>query len=283
MKIFVYGGTGLVSGSVVDGLLKLGHEVYAGSRNPESGRKAPNLHWVFADSTKPNEGLVVLDQVDRAFFISPPGQTNQYEILNPWLEKAKAKKLDKFVLMSAIGIDHAPPEAPFRKFEIALETSGVPFTILRPNWFMQNFHTFWISGILKDRKIYFPGGDAKTSFIDSRDIAASAVSALLNDSLNGKGLTLTGKEALTHEEVAKKISKVTGLSIDYVDISPEDFQKGLIEAGLSKEYSEVLLYIANVLKEGHVAPVLTTVQELTGKEPISFDQYAEDHKKSWLN
>lgn len=283
MKIFVYGGTGLVSGFVVDRLLALGHEVYAGTRKPESGKKAPNLYWVFADALEPNKGLDILDKVDRAFFLSPPGYTDQYAILNPWLEKAKSKKLDKFVLMSAIGVDQAPPEAPFRKLEIALENSGLPFMILRPNWFMQNFHTFWVTGIKNDGKIYFPGGNAKASFIDARDIAASAVAALLNDSWNGKGITLTGKEALTHEEVAKKISQATGLSIGYVDIDPKDFQKGLVGAGLSEDYANFMVYIAGALKEGYVSPVLSTVQELTGKEPISFSQYAEDHKKSWLN
>src|SRR6185295_5909585 len=103
-------------------------------------------------------GLDVLDKVDAAFFISPPGFTNQYDLLNPWLEKAKAKKLKKFVLMTAMGVEFAPPEAPFRKLEIAVENSGLNWNIVRPNWFMQNFQTFWISGILKDKKIYFPGG-----------------------------------------------------------------------------------------------------------------------------
>ncbi|EQA46928.1 NAD(P)H-binding protein, PF13460 family [Leptospira broomii serovar Hurstbridge str. 5399] len=283
MKIFVYGGTGLVSGFIVDLLLASGHEVYAGTRNPLTGARKPNLHWVFADALQPDKGLEVLEKVDRAFFLSPPGYTDQYAILNPWLEKAKLRKLDKVVLMSAMGVEHAPPEAPFRKLEIAFENSGLPFTILRPNWFMQNFHTFWISGILKDKKIYFPGGEAKTSFIDARDIASSAVSALLNDSFNGKGIALTGREALTHREVADKISNATGLAVSYVDITAEDFKKGLLQAGLSEDYANFMVYIAGALKEGYSSPVLTSVKEMTGKDPIKFDEYALDNKAAWLN
>lgn len=283
MKIFVYGAAGLVGGLVTDKLLSKGHEVFAGSRHPEKGEKKENLHWVPVDSLHPEKGLEILDRVDRAFFLSPGGYTNQYQILNPWVEKAKERKLGKIVLMSAIGVDHIPPEVPFRKLEIAIETSGLPFTILRPNWFMQNFNTFWISGILKDRKIYFPAGDAKSSFIDARDIADSAVAALLNDMTNGKSYTLTGKEALTHGEVARKISESTGLVIDYVDISSNDFEKGLVEAGLPADYAAFLVIIANALKEGHTAPVHGSVRELTGKDPIGFDEYAKDYKRSWLN
>lgn len=283
MKIFVYAASGLVSGLVVDNLLAKGHEVYAGSRTPESGKKAPNLHWVKADASQSGLGLEVLDQVDRAFFLCPPGYTDQYGVLNPWIEKAKSKKLQKIVLMTAIGIDHSPEDLPFRKLEIAVEKSGLAYNIIRPNWFMQNFQTFWISGILKDKKIYFPAGNAKTSFIDARDIAASATTLLLDDSQNGKGFTLTGKESITHDEVAQKLSKATGLSIAFADITPEDFKKGLVGAGVPEDYANVLVYIAGNLKEGHAAPISDMVKQITGKDPIGFDQYASDNRKVWLN
>ncbi|AOP35378.1 nucleoside-diphosphate sugar epimerase [Leptospira tipperaryensis] len=283
MKIFVYAATGLVSGLVVDGLLAKGHEVYAAARNPESGKKAPNLHWVKADALQPNLGLEVLDQVDRAFFLSPTGFTDQFGVLNPWIEKAKSKKLQKIVLMTAIGVEHSPEDMPLRKLEITLKNSGIAYNIIRPNWFMQNFQTFWISGILKDKKIYFPAGDAKASFIDVRDIASSAVSLLLNDSSNGKEFMLTGKESITHDEAAQKLSKATGLNITFKDITSEEFKKNLLSAGVSEDYSNVLVYIAGLLKEGHVAAISNDVKEITGKDPISFDQYANDNKKVWLN
>jgi uncharacterized protein YbjT (DUF2867 family) len=157
MKVFVYGANGSIGSQVVERLLEKGHEVYAGSRSPEKGKRAANLHWVFADAQKPEEGVSILEKVDAAFFISPPGLTNQYPILSPWIAKAQSVKLGKFVLNTAMGVEHAPPEAPFRKVELELESSGLKYNIIRPNWFMQNFQTYWISGILKDKKIYFPG------------------------------------------------------------------------------------------------------------------------------
>lgn len=69
MKVFVYGANGSIGSKVVEGLLEKGHEVYAGSRHPENGRKAANLHWVFADAQKPEEGLSVLEKVEAAFLL----------------------------------------------------------------------------------------------------------------------------------------------------------------------------------------------------------------------
>ena len=281
MKIFVYGANGMVGHSLVENLLAAGHEVFAGTRNPDAGKKASGLTWTSADAVKPELGLEVLEKVDRAFFISPPGFTDQYKILGPWLEKAKSVKLGKFVLMTAMGVEHAPPEAPFRKLELAVESSGLNWNILRPNWFMQNFQTFWIGGILKDKKIYFPGGQAKASFIDARDIAASAAALLLKDDQKNKALNITGPAAVSHDEVAAILSSATGLSISYADITPEDFKAGLLSGGVPADYADFLVYIAGALKDGHASAVLATVKEITGKPPITFEQYAKDNAKAW--
>lgn len=282
MKVFVYGANGSIGSKVVEGLLEKGHEVYAGSRHPENGRKAANLHWVFADAQKPEEGLSVLEKVEAAFFIAPPGLTNQYAILSPWLTKAKTVKLSKFVLNTAMGVEHAPPEAPFRKLELELENSGLKYNIIRPNWFMQNFQTYWIGGILKDKKIYFPGGDAKVSFINVKDIAATAITLLTTNANDNKAFALTGKEAINHTEVAAKLSSATGLSIAYVDITPEEFKKALLAGGLPEDYADFMNYIAASLKQGNSAPILDSVKQITGKDPISFDDYAKENKQAWL-
>lgn len=281
MKVFVYGAAGMVGHYLTEELTGAGHEVYAGTRHPEAAPKRAGVTWVAADATKPSVGVDVLEKVDAAFFLSPPGFTDQFTILNPWLEKAKAVRLKKVVLMTAMGVEHAPPEAPFRKLELALESSGLNWNILRPNWFMQNFSTFWVGGIRKDQKIYFPGGRAKASFIDARDIASTA-KVLLLTSGPSRAVNLTGPEAITHDEAAAKISRAAGLSIEYVDITPDDFKKGLLSAGLPEDYASFMVYIAGALKDGHASPVLPTVKEITGKDPITFDEYAKANKDAWI-
>ncbi|WCL50194.1 NmrA family NAD(P)-binding protein [Leptospira sp. GIMC2001] len=282
MKIFVYGGTGTVGGFLIDELLAKGHEVYAGTRNVSNQKAEKNLNWVHVDSNQKTLGLEVLEKVERMFLLSPPGETEQFAILNPWVEKAKSVGISKVVLMTAMGVDSAPPEAPFRKLEIALENSGLNYNIIRPNWFMQNFNSFWIHGILADRKVYFPGGKANVSFIDAHDIASVAASLITDDSKKNLSYNLTGSESIDHDKAASIMSQVTGLDIQYVDVNPDDFYKSLVSAGLSEDYSKFLLYIASALRDGYAAPISNSVKELTGKDPITFEKYARTYKESWI-
>ena len=202
-----------------------------------------------------------------------PQWVKQYvESLKPYLDQARKQKPGRVVLMTAFGVDYAPAEVPLRKLELELLDSGLNATILRPNWFMQNFNSYWIQGILADQKIYFPGGDAKAAFIDVRDIGACAARVLAGSEFNGEGLALTGPESLDHNEVATKLSAATGKEIQYVDVDPEDFKTSLKQAGLPEDYIEVLSGIAAGLKAGQAAPVTDTVQKVLGRAPISFDK-----------
>jgi uncharacterized protein YbjT (DUF2867 family) len=281
MKVFVYGSTGTVSSTLTDKLLAAGYEVFAGTRHPEKIARRDRLVPVRIDSQKPSDGIEVLEKADAAFLIGPPAVVDAYSALQPLLEKARQVKLKKVVQMTAMGVEHAPAETPMRHLEIDLEASGLAWNIIRPNWFMQNFHTFWVGGILQDGKIYFPGGEAKTSFIDARDIAAVAFELLTTDKFTNKAFTLTGSEALTHAEVAAKLAKTTGKGITYADITSEAFQEALTGAGLPKDYVGFLAYIAQALKDGHSAPVTGDVKLITGKDPRRFDQYAADFKTQW--
>lgn len=282
MKIFVYGATGTVSSTLVDKLLTAGHEVFAGSRNPDKIAKRDKLTPVHIDSKTPAAGVEILEKADAAFLIGPPAVIDAWSALSPLIEKAKQVKLKKLVLMTAMGVEHAPAEAPMRRLELAVEGSGLAYNILRPNWFMQNFHTFWIGGILSDGKIYFPGGDARASFIDARDISASAFELLTGDKLANQALALTGSEALTHAEVATQLSQTTGKTIGYADITSEAFQQALTSAGLPADYVGFLAYIASALKAGAASPVTDNVKLITGKAPIGFAQYAADFKSKWV-
>lgn len=162
-------------------------------------------------------------------------------------------------------------------------TSGMAFNIVRPNWFMQNFNSYWLGGILSQRKILLPAGQAKASFIDARDIASVAAALLLDGKHDGKAFDLTGAQAIDHASVARALSQAAGKDITYADITPEDFKSGLLAAGLPEDYAAFLVIIMGVLKEGYAARTTDAVREITGRAPISIEQYARDHKSAWAN
>lgn len=218
---------------------------------------------------------------DQLFVLAPPGYTNQDELINPVIDAAKTNGVKKVVLMSAMGAN-ADDNAPLRKAELYLERSGLTYNIIRPNWFMQNFNTFWIQGILEQGKIFLPVGSAKGSFIDARDIAAVAARLLTTDEFNNRDFDLTGGVALDHDEVARILSHATGKTITYQDI-PEDAMRGaLLQAGLPPAYAEFLLVILGYFKAGYSERTTDVVETIVGRPPITLHQYAIDYKSSWL-
>lgn len=274
-KTLILGASGNVGSEIAKILKAKGQEVaLATSRKPE---QADQVHLNLATG----EGLEeAFKNVDRAFLLAPPGYTNQDELLKPVIDLAKKQGLKKVVLMTAMGVD-ASDENPMRKAELYLDASGLDYNIIRPNWFMQNFNTFWLHGILTSQKIFLPVGTAKGSFIDSRDISAVAAELLFNNTWNKQAFILTGEESLNHDEVASIISEITGKNITFEDVTPELMKDQLLGAGLPSDYADFLLLILSFFKLGYSASVTNSIKEITGKNPISFRQYAEEYKGSW--
>lgn len=275
-KTLVIGANGGVGTHLVQLLKERGVSVRKGTSRPTSEDDEVHINLVTGAGIEN-----AFKGADRAFLLSPPGHTNQDELMQPLIDEARRAGLKKVVLMTAMGAN-ADPAAPLRKAEIYLEQSGLSHNIIRPNWFMQNFNTYWIGSILSEHKIVLPAGAAKGSFIDTRDIAAVAASLLLRHDVDNRDFDLTGPIALDHTEVAKLLSKETGRSITYQDTTPEAFRPVLLAAGLPPAYAEMLLTILGFFKAGYAERTTDAVQTLTGKAPRRFEEYAKDHRSAWI-
>lgn len=271
---FVLGASGNVGSELSTLLEAAGHTVRRGTSRPAA---AGQVHV----NVVTGEGVTdALAGVDAAFLLSPPGYTNQDALLGPVIEAAKAQGVKKVVLMTAMGAN-ADPNAPMRKLELHLEQSGLTWNVIRPNWFMQNFHTFWLHGITTANAIQLPTGTAKGSFIDARDIASVAAVLLAGNRFDDQAFDLTGDEPLDHTEVAALLSAELGRSIRYEDITPEEMRPGLLAAGLPEAYADFLLLILHYFKLGYSERITTAVQDITGKPPRRFAAYARDYREAY--
>ncbi|WP_263411583.1 SDR family oxidoreductase [Terriglobus tenax] len=270
-SILVFGATGTVGASVVKGLLEKGEQVRAASRTAKQVLTAEPVRFEY---DAPTDFDALFAGVDRAFILVPSGYVDPITPIAPVIDAAAARGV-KIVFMSVLGVD-ADEEIPYRKLERRVEAAGVPYVIVRPNWFADNFHTFWKAGVVHGQ-IALPAAEGKSSFIDSRDIAASAVAALTTHKFDGRAFNLTGPEAFGYAEAAKILSRATGKTITYTATTDEAFIAMLTSVGVPADYAQMLAAIFAPVRAGYTAVVTGDVAELTGKQPISLATYAKDH------
>jgi uncharacterized protein YbjT (DUF2867 family) len=276
----IVGASGTVASGVVRALVQRGETVHALTSQAQRAGTREGVTWIHADVASGAGVREAFEGIDRAFLFAPPGYVPQDRVLAPLIDEAQRHELEKVVLMTAMGAN-ADESAPLRQAELRLERSGLAWNIVRPNWFMQNFNTSFLSPILEQGKILLPAGAAKVSFIDAGDISATVARLLVADDVDNRDFDLTGSEALDHAEVAAILSRVTGRAIRYEEISPEAMSTALLAAGLPKDYTAFLILIFGFLKAGYNERLTDNVEKLLGRKPTSFERYALGHKQAW--
>ncbi len=217
--------------------------------------------------------------VDKLFLLTP-FQPNMVDLTSNLVNVAKNAKVKHIVKLSVMGADAEPgitPSRLHRQAEKILEEFGIPFTFLRPNFFMQNFVNFFIHTIKSQNAFYVPAGDGQISMVDVRDIASVASQVLTSNDDGGKAYNITGGEALSYYQVAEVLSREVGKKISYVNISDEDARKGMKDAGADEWTINSMIELFGIIRASYAATVSPTVEQITGNRPISFNQFAKDN------
>jgi uncharacterized protein YbjT (DUF2867 family) len=238
---------------------------------------ARGIEAVTIDYNRPETLRAAFEGCNQVFLLGP-NALNQSELELNAVEAATAVGVRHIVKQSAMGAgEEAYSLAKIhRPVERAIESSGMVWTFLRPNSFMQNAVTFMSKTIQTEGAFYSASGDAKISHVDVRDIAAVAVRALTEPHHDGKVYTLTGPDALSYDELASELSKVLGRSISHVSLSPSDLKLGMLAEGMPEAIAFRMLDLERYFREGRANDITHDIHDVTGREPISFAKYARD-------
>jgi uncharacterized protein YbjT (DUF2867 family) len=244
------------------------------------------IQTVELDYNKPDTLTAAFKDVDKLFLLTP-FQSNMVDLTSNLVNVAKNAGVKYIVKQSVLGADAQPAITPsrlHRQAEKIIEESGIPFTFLRPNFFMQNFVTFYSNFIKTQGAFYVPAGDAKASFVDVRDIAAVAVQALSGRSGKNdtgdhirKAYDITGGEALSYGQAAEILSKEIGKKVNYVNILDQDARKGMKDMGADEWTINSMIELFGITRAGYLSEISPAVEQVTGNKPITFSQFARDY------
>lgn len=130
-------------------------------------------------------------------------------------------------------------------------------------------------------KYYLPAGNLRASFVDVRDIAAVAVKALTEDRndnrYNEKIYTITGPELPSYYQTAEILSKTTGKKTNYVSVSEEEFRQEMKDSGIGDWWINVIMEVYEFYRGGTQEQISSAIEAVTGKEPRTFAQFANDY------
>ncbi len=240
--------------------------------------QAPNVQVVEGDFDHPDTLRAALDGVERAFLLTNSTEHAEAQQL-AFVEAARQSGVAHVVNLSQL---HAAADSPVRflryhaAVEAALRASGMAWTFLRPNLYMQALLGFR-STIKEQNAFYAAAGEAKVSVVDVRDIAEAAVAALTQPGHTGKIYDLTGPQALSHAEMAAHLSAAMGRAITFVDVPPAAMRDALVKIGMPPWQGDGLVEDYAHYGRGEAAAVAPGVRDATSNAPRSFETFARDY------
>ena len=284
-KVLITGATGNVGTEVIKSLQYIDHklDIYAGVRNLNEDRGKLwdyRVNLSLFDFTDANTYKTALDGCEILFLLRPPQISEVEKYFKPIIDTCLENGVKHIVFLSVQGVEKSKI-IPHYKIEKLIVDSKIPYTFLRPAYFMQNFTTTLNNDLVNKKRIYLPAGNAKFTMVDLRDIGvvSSTILTSISEHIN-KSYELTCNEKFTFSEMAKIVSDILGTDIQY--ISPN-----LVNFFLTKRKEKTPTMFILVMIMLHYFPRFqkepeTTkwVEKITNRQPTTFEQFINDNKKA---
>ena len=278
--ILITGASGNVGKEVLKQVAQTGAKVRAAYQEVKKAPSLPGVDVVAMDYNQPDSMRAALQGVDRVFLVGPP--TAQLpDLERKAIDAIKQAHVKQAVKLSAMGGRDAIFPRQHAESEDYIQHSGVSYTFLRPNGFMQNLVNYSAGTINSQNAFYGSEGDGKISHIDIRDVAAVAVKTLTEDGHLNKSYTLTGPEALTNSEIAQLLSETIGREVRFINLPPEQFKQAVLSAGVPEWNANALVDLQRLYREGKAAAVTQDVEKVTGRKPTTFREFLQDHRSAF--
>jgi uncharacterized protein YbjT (DUF2867 family) len=278
--ILVVGATGNTGAGVAASLLAEGRQVRALVRDEDkaAGLREQGAEVAIADLDRP-ETLTddLLDGVTEVYFVTWNGPSALAQSRNLLATIKRSGAAPHIVRLSGFGTLQSRIISELAKCEDDLKASGLPWTILKPTFFMQN--VMMAAQTVKEQgAVYFDWGSGKAGMIDARDVVDSAVGVLTGQAgaVEGETFVLTGPASIGFADVAEVLSRVTGRPIEYVPVPHEAAREAMLAMGVPEWIVEGYVELDAGFEDGFADRTTGNVEKLSGHESRGFERFALD-------
>ncbi|GAA1555616.1 NmrA family NAD(P)-binding protein [Dactylosporangium maewongense] len=276
MAVLLIGATGNVGPHVARALLRRGDDVVR-VLTRDAARAAtvlpPGCQVVEGDPGDDDTVVTAAAGVDAVFLLS--GHDHDMADLQLRIIRALRRLPVRIVKLSGTSTA-INPDGPYTcrqhwEIEQVLVNSGQPFTIVRPNGYMQTLiGTIMMPAVRATGRIPNAIGDAGISLVDTRDVGDVCAELLTEDRWTGQTVVLTGGRAVTYREIAGLLGAET------VDITPADVRASLLERGTALWEAEHFQEMYQLFRDGQSEFVTPDVERVLGRAPRTVEDYLQE-------
>ncbi|MDA3645728.1 NAD(P)H-binding protein [Saccharopolyspora indica] len=266
MTVLVTGATGTVGRHIVRGLIDRGQQVRALTRNPATAALPDGAEVAAGDLADPGTLSEAFEGVEAMHLISfADAAYSPLRTAPEVLELALRAGVRRITVLT--GFAPGPVER-------AVEAAGVEWTHVQPVEFMANALAW--SDAVRAGVVEIPFAHTRSAMVHEADIAAVAVTALVEDGHSGKAYTVTGPEAISYAEAVRTVGEVVGKPIRLVELTEEQARAEFREAGYSEAEVDEFVELGSNPPE-HARTVAPTVREVTGTPGRTFAEWVAEN------
>jgi len=278
-KILVTGATGNTCSILIPALIGAGQEVRAFVRNEDKAQslKDAGAEIYVGDLDQGDTIDGALEGIEKVYLCTWNGPSASVQGKNI-IEAIKRAGTNPFVVRhSAFGTEGSRLIQQINEVDKALQESGLPWTSIKPTFFMQNMMMASPS-IQNGGQIYWDWADGKAGMIDIRDVADSALGALTGKAEQGREYILTGPKSISMHDVAASFSKVLDKSISYIAVPHEASKESMMGMGFPEFIVDGYVELSRGFSQGFADITNGNVEVLSGHAARSIDDFTGDFK-----
>ena len=284
-KVLITGATGQLGKSTINFLLEKGVAANQISALARDEAKAAELKSKGVDVKIGNyddfDSLrSAMQGVETLLLISSSEMTKSRAVQHINAIKAAKESGVKHIIYTGFMRTHDDPKSPLWfitedlvKTEKYLKESGITYTLFANAFYLDMLMDFVGEQVLETKTIFVPAGDGKINFVLRNEIAEALANVLTTGGHENKTYNIGIEQPVSFGEVAKWISEITGVSINYVSPEPEVYQQTLMQHGVPEDYARMFTAFAVAFAADTMNISTTDLTKLLGRKPTTVKEY----------